>query len=208
MREKHFYLQCRMDGMDDMTLEKATELRAAWFRAFPEMNKYMQPRECGSRDPKKRDDPNRYEACTLTGRLRRYCSYNSALNLNFQGLAADGCKLAMWDLWRAGFKIVNFIHDEFIFEFPEEQASVLLEQAERIMIDSMQRILPDVKITADGALMHIWSKAAKRKMDDNGSVLAWDEPEEDDDETDNDYEESTCEVLNKTAAVPIAPTFW
>jgi hypothetical protein len=80
MREKRFYLQCRMDGMDDMTLDKATDLRTAWFRALPEMDKHMQPQECGSRDPKKPDDPNRYEACTLTGRLRRYCSFNSACN--------------------------------------------------------------------------------------------------------------------------------
>jgi hypothetical protein len=55
---------------------------------------------------------------TLTGRLRANASYCARHNTVFQGLAADGAKLALWLLWRAGYRIVNFIHDEVLIEIP------------------------------------------------------------------------------------------
>jgi hypothetical protein len=47
----------------------------------------------------------------LTGRLRAAATYSARHNTVFQELAADGSKLALWLLWRAGYRIVNFIHD-------------------------------------------------------------------------------------------------
>ena len=55
---------------------------------------------------------------TLTGRLRAKASFCARHNTVFQGLAADGAKLGLWNLWRAGFRIVNFIHDEVLVEVP------------------------------------------------------------------------------------------
>jgi hypothetical protein len=55
---------------------------------------------------------------TLTGRLRAQATYCARHNTVFQGLAADGAKLALWLLWRAGYRIVNFVHDQALVEVP------------------------------------------------------------------------------------------
>ena len=53
---------------------------------------------------------------TLTGRLGAAAAYCARHNTVFQGLAADGAKLALWQLYRAGYRIVNFVHDEIVVE--------------------------------------------------------------------------------------------
>lgn len=53
---------------------------------------------------------------TLTGRLRGGISYTQARNTPFSGLAADGAKLALWDLLHQGFNVVAFVHDEIVVE--------------------------------------------------------------------------------------------
>jgi hypothetical protein len=55
---------------------------------------------------------------TLTGRLRAKASYCARHNCVFQGLAADGAKLALWRLWCSGYRVVNFVHDEVLLEMP------------------------------------------------------------------------------------------
>ena len=89
---------------------------------------------------------------TWTGRLRANAAYCAKRNTIFQGLAADGAKLAMWKLWRAGFRIVNFIHDEFLIEIPigaDIEAQKLRIQS--LMQEGMRGVLPmplpvDIKI--------------------------------------------------------------
>jgi hypothetical protein len=51
--------------------------------------------------------------------LRASATSSARHNTMFQGLAADGAKLALWKLWRAGYRLVNFIHDEILVELPE-----------------------------------------------------------------------------------------
>src|SRR5262249_9415329 len=57
---------------------------------------------------------------TLTGRIRGRVGYTQARNTPFQGLAADGAALALFDLVREGFRVVGFIHDEVLVELPDE----------------------------------------------------------------------------------------
>ena len=78
-------------GIVDMTYDEADAMRRAWFEAMPEMAEYLKPMPCPG-GPEGHD----YMATTLTGRVRRYCSYCSAANAPFQGLAADGAKKALW----------------------------------------------------------------------------------------------------------------
>lgn len=170
MGAERFLVQCHMDGMSDMTFKEAEELRNAWFAAYPEMTEYMQPVSCTAPGG---DDKRRYEARTLTGRVRRFCSFNSSCNYPFQGLASDAAKNALWQLYQFGFRIVNFIHDEVILELPESEASDLLRAAETIMVSAAQEIIPDVKIKVDGALMYRWYKGAERIEDINGNVIPW-----------------------------------
>lgn len=80
---------------------------------------------------------------TLTGRVRADTEYGEYRNTKFQGLASDGAKLALWNLTRAGYRIVAFIHDEILIESPltQEESSVERE-VQRIMSQSFRSIHP------------------------------------------------------------------
>jgi hypothetical protein len=85
---------------------------------------------------------------TRTGRQRCPVSYTEYLNTQFQGLAADGAKLAAAMLWAHQYNICAFVHDAFLIEIgpaPVER----VERARQIMIDQMQRVVPDIKISVE-----------------------------------------------------------
>lgn len=81
-------------------------------------------------------------AMTLTGRLRAHCSYTSACNAPFQGLAADGMKLAMYDLiTRLGYKVCLMVHDELVVEVDENRAAEDAKVIERVLIENMEDVM-------------------------------------------------------------------
>jgi len=112
---------------------------------------------------------------TLTGRLRADATYSARHNTVFQGLAADGAKLGLWLLWRADYRIVNFIHDEVMVEVPVN--SNLKQHAERIkklMINGMQAVVLDVKVDVSYAAAERWYKGAKAVFDKSKTkLLPW-----------------------------------
>jgi len=118
--------------------EEAQKMKDTWFEAFPEMKTYMQG-EQGS-------------VTTLTGRIRANTTYCAEKNTPFQGLAADGAKLAMYNLMDANFKLVGFVHDEIITEVPENTAEEMRRLQEEIMINSMSLVVPDVKISVESTI--------------------------------------------------------
>lgn len=110
---------------------------------------------------------------TLTGRLRAGASYTARHNTIFQGLAADGAKLALWKLFRAGYRVVNFIHDEFLVEVPEDDdLSFHAEAIQRLMIEGMQEVVPDVRVGVEFSASRFWSKNAVAVYDENG-LIPW-----------------------------------
>jgi hypothetical protein len=117
---------------------------------------------------------------TATGRLRAGASYCARHNTLFQGLAADGAKLALWKLWRAGYRIVNFLHDEVIIEVPDgENLQHHADTIRQLMIDGMREVVPDVRIDVDYAAAARWYKSAKEVHDADGRLLPWEPPVED-----------------------------
>jgi len=111
---------------------------------------------------------------TFTGRLRAKASYCARHNTVFQGLAADGAKLGLWHLWRAGFRIVNFIHDEVLIEVPTK--SNLVHQAEiirHLMKKGMAAVVPDVRVDVEYAASERWYKKARIVFDDAGRLIPW-----------------------------------
>jgi len=114
-------------------------------------------------------------AVTPTGRVRANVSYTEARNNPFQGLAADGAKLALFELVRRGYRVVAFIHDEFVIELPvESDHTVEAQRIERIVCDAMRRVLGcDLPVKAEYALATCWSKAAAATRDENGRLLPW-----------------------------------
>lgn len=109
--------------------------------------------------------PRQRFVATLTGRLRGHPAYCAARNTVFQGLAADGAKLALYRLYREGFRIVNFIHDEVLIELPENaDHTVLAGRVESIMVAEMREVVPDLPVLCEYALMRRWYKGAKPKF--------------------------------------------
>lgn len=106
-----------------------------------------------------------------SGRRRYVTKYAQACNNPFQGLAADLAKEALCRLAEAeyvpggalyGGYSVLFMHDEVIFEFPEDRASEFAWRACQIMLDAANDVyLTDVKATAEPALMRRLNKKAK-----------------------------------------------
>jgi len=105
---------------------------------------------------------SREPVITATGRVRANASYAACRNGIMQGLAADGAIHALWDLWRAGYKIVNFIHDEIICEVPEdEHLPARVTEIERLMIEGMQKVVPGANVRGEPEVRRSFSKADK-----------------------------------------------
>jgi len=128
----------------DVTRSEAIKVRESWFTTYPENKMYM--------------DDTSSASWTITGRLRGDADYCSSKNTPFQGLAADGAKLALFYLEKAGFKPVAFVHDEIICEEPKRGHMNRFEEMKRIMTESMQLVVPDVKIGVEGHVMNKWEK--------------------------------------------------
>jgi hypothetical protein len=116
---------------------------------------------------------------TLTGRVRGRVGFTQARNTPFQGLAADGAKLALWSLIRAGYRVAAFIHDEFLIELPEESDHTTeARKIEAILNREMERVTNGVPVACEYALARRWSKKAKPKFDESGRLIVCEiEPE-------------------------------
>jgi hypothetical protein len=102
---------------------------------------------------------------TLTGRLRGRVRYSQARNTPFQGLAADGAALALFELVREGFRVVGFVHDEVLVELPDEGGSVAeatVRHVEEVLCRAMAGVLVgNIPVGCEAALARRWSKKAK-----------------------------------------------
>jgi DNA polymerase I len=103
---------------------------------------------------------SREPVITATGRLRANASYAACRNGIMQGLAADGAVYALWKLSRAGYRIVNFIHDEVIIEVPEDETLLAkIADIERLMIAGMQTVVPGANVRVETSIRRSFSKA-------------------------------------------------
>jgi hypothetical protein len=113
---------------------------------------------------------------TLTGRVRGRVAYSQCRNTPFQGLAADGAKLALWRLVRAGFRVIGFVHDEVLVELPDEGGYVSLAVADRvvaILCEEMESVLfGGVPVGCEATLSTCWSKDAEPIVRD-GKMFPW-----------------------------------
>jgi DNA polymerase I-like protein with 3'-5' exonuclease and polymerase domains len=113
---------------------------------------------------------------TLTGRIRGRVRYSQARNTPFQGLAADGAALALFELVREGFRVVGFVHDEVLVELPDEGGFVSADKVRRveeILCRKMEEVLVgDIPVGCEAALSERWSKKAKLVVQD-GKVQPW-----------------------------------
>ena len=97
---------------------------------------------------------------TSTGRLRANASFCSARNNLFQGVAADGAVCALWQLWREGYRIVAFVHDQVVIECPADDR-VLERKAhiENLLIAGMHTVIPGTLVKVETVITTSLDKA-------------------------------------------------
>ena len=155
-------------GMD-MSKEEAEIAYKAWLQMFPEGKQWCYDgRQYLVKDPPFPFRPY-YDRCfTLTGRMRGHraaasnSDYDVGLNewhnTQFQGLAADAAKIALYLTWREGLIQVNFVHDEIDFEVPK----ALVEEHQGLstarMREAMNNVVKYVQITVGSGVMERWEK--------------------------------------------------
>ena len=68
-----------------------------------------------------------------------------------------------------------FLHDEFILEVPahREKAHLASERVQALMVEGMQRFVPDVPIKAEPTLMDRWYKEAEPVYGADGVLELW-----------------------------------
>lgn len=114
-------------------------------------------------------DPGRdtYESTLTNGMVRTKCSYNSALNIFFQGLAAYGAKCGLWNLIMAGFadRLCCFIHDEIVYWLYPDELDTLIPVVEQCMIEGMRIATPHVRVGVETCCMKHWDKHAQEWPD-------------------------------------------
>lgn len=97
--------------------------------------------------------------CTLTGRLRGRTDFCNSRNYCFQALAADGGKLAMFELCKRGKRVILFCHDELLVEVPEATAQEEMREIEQVMAEKMSEVVGgDLPIGVECHLGKCWEK--------------------------------------------------
>lgn len=172
-----------------LTDDQALELRNRWFANWPEAGAYfawINSRTAHRWTYSKADDGDVVQVKSfVSNRYRGGCFYTEACNSYFQGLAADIGKAAGFAIAQAcydrtaksvlyGSRIVNFIHDEFIVEVPENVAHDCALEVGRLMVKSAEPFIPDVPAKCEPVLCRRWSKKAKAVWQ-NGKLVPWDE---------------------------------
>jgi len=109
-----------------------------------------------------RDDSFAYCAVLPCGQVRNCCSYNAACNFQFQGTVAVGAKAAGWNLVKAGYgeRLYNFVHDEYLYCLYPDELKIHVPIIEKLMIQGMKTVIPDVNVKVETTCMLHWDKKA------------------------------------------------
>lgn len=97
---------------------------------------------------------------TATGRLRANATFCASRNTLFQGAAADGAILGLWRIWRAGFKVVAFIHDQVVVETPndEDVADRLAQLTEHMKLGFVE-VTPSMRVGVEAVVTRSLDKS-------------------------------------------------
>lgn len=100
--------------------------------------------------------------------------FTQYLNTPFSGLAADGGKMALWNLLVAGYRCVAFIHDEIVIELPEDcNFDEHTHNIQEIMCEAMQELTGSIPIKSEFTVSTVWSKEAQLLRTPDGQLRIW-----------------------------------
>jgi DNA polymerase I-like protein with 3'-5' exonuclease and polymerase domains len=97
---------------------------------------------------------------TITGRLRAGATFCSARNCVFQGAAADGAILGLWLVWRAGYTIVDFVHDQLVAEAPaDDHVPERVAEIKDLMRKGMLMVVPGMNVKVETVVTRSLNKS-------------------------------------------------
>lgn len=149
-----------------LTIDQAAKIRSFWLQTFPEVKQYLEDASVIANG-----DGVVWQYGERRQRGGLHSRFTAVANTQFQGLVADAIKLAMWSL--RDLRMIACVHDELVIEVPDDDHSGFCERIETTMIQALQELCPDVKITAEIKLSKHWYKQAKPCYDDTGRLVPW-----------------------------------
>lgn len=176
------------DGVK-VTLDQAIRLRDLQRQAYPEEVDFFDWIQTSCVDPRNFDPEggDLYSYRSPKGMVRSGATFCAAANGSaMQTPSAEASKIALINIVRAaydpslgsclyGTRPCNFVHDEVMVKIPDDKwAHERALELGRIMVEAMQEITPDVKVTANPCLMYRWSKDAEPTFDGRGRLVPWD----------------------------------
>lgn len=168
-----------------LTEDKATIIRNAWLTTFPQKRDYFNRIAYHTRAGERFTVVH-----PVTNRQRADVGYTDGCNSYFQGLTADGAKAGLYALWArilraeagapmdprdtslVGVRPWLMLHDEILAEGPEDTAWLWGPRIAEVMIEEMKAYIPDVRVSAETALMRRWYKKADPVYVD-GRLVPW-----------------------------------
>lgn len=150
----------------DISEREGAQLKSLWLHTWAEMEDYFRHvRECFDAG-----SGFHWVKQPRVDRFRGKCTYTSACNSPFQGLAADGAKAAGYELTRRQFcepesalygtRLLAFVHDEYLLEAPEEIGHEVAAEMSEVMENAFNEFVPDCPTRAVPTIMRRWSKKA------------------------------------------------
>lgn len=177
-----------------MTEDEARASKQGWLETYPEMPLYFKwvteqvdPTNQGVWDEEDERPQDAFWYTTPLGMIRRGATYCATANGKaMQSPNAEGAKLATYYVVREcydeslgsvlfGCRPFAFVHDQIIGSTttePEKWHDQCMRVSE-VMIESMQVVLPDVKVRTEPLLTKVWSKSAKPTFDVNKKLIPW-----------------------------------
>ncbi|MBX9889843.1 MAG: DNA polymerase I [Amoebophilaceae bacterium] len=156
------------ERMRNISRKEADQLILDYFERFPGIKRYMEAIVAYAQE--------RGYVTTMLGRKRwlpnihsrnatvRKLAERSAINTPIQGSAAEMIKLAMIEIhhWlqkeKLKSRMVMQVHDELVFNVPEEEISVVTELVIRCMVNALP--LPNIPIKVNGKIGRNWLEIA------------------------------------------------
>lgn len=148
----------------DITLEEAKQFINSFQELYPAVTKHLAKTS--------REGLQKLQVRTAAGRL---CKFNSpkdeqeqgsikreSKNLPIQGLCADMLKIVMGNIFLSlepkGLKFVNMVHDELVFECPEEFVSEASTIIKAEMEKAGSQFLTSIPCVAEVTVSDFWKK--------------------------------------------------
>lgn len=161
MGARTFAGNARKEGFD-ITEEFSAHTKDSWIETYPELHEFFKESyKCRNGRAMQTEDGSTFDLhthYTITGRKREDCGYSAFLNTSFQGLAADGCKLAIYECMKAGLHMVIVLHDQIVIEADKNDAENVQKQLEECMIKGMAQVIKNTDIAVECKILERFCK--------------------------------------------------